>query len=194
MGLFTNNYNVGTDGAKKAALALQRNQTALKEAVEVLDTNKELVERNTEQLEYYRQQLRQCEMILVQYEKKLEHYDVSEEDKMAAVQMALDLTYIKEELDSVKNSQEEVTDYFNRTLERAICLLYEEGKKQNEIILDKVQQLKSDIPQLVKQNTEEITEEVVKRQTKGIRFGLVVSMILHVIAIAGIAVILYMVL
>ncbi|MDK2807287.1 MAG: hypothetical protein PWP24_16 [Clostridiales bacterium] len=51
--------------------------------------------------------LSEYKKILEEYQKKMDSFHVSEEDKMAAVQVALDLTYLKEELDEIKPYQDQ---------------------------------------------------------------------------------------
>jgi len=62
------------------------------------------------QIKSYLSLLDEYKKTLDKYQKKLDAHSVSEEDKMAAVQVALDLTYLKEELDELRPNQDQISN------------------------------------------------------------------------------------
>ncbi|MDD6208002.1 MAG: hypothetical protein PUB10_05710 [Clostridiales bacterium] len=97
-------------------------------------------------VEVYDCQIGRFKELLEEYHSKLKALNVNEEDKMAAVQMALDLTYIKEELDEVcQNMDPDALRKVNESVQGAISQIKEslENLPQNHDpeLLSQLQQL-----------------------------------------------------
>jgi hypothetical protein len=78
------------------------------------------------------------------YQLKLKSFEATEADHMAAVQVALDLTYVKEELEEMKSSQD---DY---------------GKKQDELI-QTVGKLNHEIMESTNKNSSEYKYDIMNK-------------------------------
>ena len=132
--------------------------------------------------------------VLEKYKKQVEILSISEEDKMAAVQVALDLTYLKEELDQIKLNQEELSN--------EIILLNDRMQEITQIqkqSMEKYENVDSLIIEPLKKNMtynqtsileqfDEITE-VTKKKSGGLKGLMIFSLILNVICIGGVSVI-----
>lgn len=90
MGLFTREYNFN----------IPRQYDSRRAMAETLARYDSRLEQYEKALSSYRQQL-------ADYESQLKKYEQTDEDQMAAVQAALDLTYIKEELGGMRKYQED---------------------------------------------------------------------------------------
>ncbi len=131
------------------------------------------------------------------YQNKLEGFQVTEEDKMAAVQVALDLTYLKEELDVMRPAQEQMA----RDLTELRSML-EALRPQQEDIADKIGKIDNTIIEPIKKNytanknaTLEKLDEVMetgKKGNKGVKIALGFSLFFNILSTGGlIFVILY---
>lgn len=133
----------------------------------------------------YQSRLEENEALLMEYKQKLNEIEATEEDQMAAVQVALDLTYIKEELDEVKQHQEEV-----------LTLQANELEEKLHKILGEFAQLKAAIAEpLEKQlhKDRDILEDIIRETEKNIVSSgsgwkkiLGISMVFHIISLGGI--------
>lgn len=112
MGLFTKefNYNFQKPSAEKKAMEtlLERYDARLEEYEKTLSAYEAGIEENEKMLSGYKNQLVETESMIHNYECKLRSFSSTEEDQMAAVQVALDLTYIKEELDVMKKHTDQL--------------------------------------------------------------------------------------
>ena len=103
---------------------------------------------------------------LEKYEKKAEALNVSKEDQMAAIQVALDLTYLKEELDVMKPCQEQMA----KNMEALNEMLKELAPAQ-ELLTEKVEEI-----------------HAVRKKGRGMRLALILSLLLNVITGGGLLV------
>lgn len=87
----------------------QETQTAVGQLLKTVRTAGS--EANNEE---YRKLLEECKGCLLECRERLEQMSAKEEDQMAAVQVALDLTYIKEELDGIVQSQKISSDKISK--------------------------------------------------------------------------------
>lgn len=112
MGLFTKefNYNFQKPSAEKKAMEtlLERYDARFEEYEKTLSAYEAGIEENEKMLSGYKNQLAETESMIHNYECKLRSFSSTEEDQMAAVQVALDLTYIKEELDVMKKHTDQL--------------------------------------------------------------------------------------
>ncbi len=146
------------------------------------NTSRETYERR---LDEYKQVLDAYKENLASYEMKLRTFEATEEDHMAAVQVALDLTYIKEELDEIKVNQDE-------------------SATKREELLQKVIRLDNAIVEPIKRNSFENKNEILNRldtvlhkmhaNHKALKIALGFSLFFNLLSIGGlIFVILYLV-
>jgi hypothetical protein len=147
------------------------------ESVERIERMEKTNEVYKSSLQEYRDELEGYRNSLEQYEKKLEGFRATEEDQMAAVQVALDLTYIKEELNGIVDRQKQITDKVEK--------------------IDKIDRLDSLIIEPIKKNytanrtatiekLDEIQENV-RRSNQGLRAILWISLFINAISLGGLA-------
>lgn len=135
---------------------------------------------------------------LEKYQKKVDALNITEEDQMAAVQVALDLTYLKEELEGMKPCQDQLSKEVASLRE-----MLEEIAPTQKQITEKIEGIDTTIIEPVKKNytanrtaiNEKLDQvmEVVGKKGNGMRIALILSLILNVLTTGGLVfVILYM--
>lgn len=107
------------------------------------------------QVKHYFSLLEDYRRVLEKYQKKVDAVSISEEDKMAAVQVALDLTYLKEGLDEIKPNQDQISKEI-ASLRQA---MEEVAQKQ---ALESVENMEEIIQNSVKQAYEEQQKETLE--------------------------------
>ncbi|MFA9463515.1 MAG: hypothetical protein ACERKN_04420 [Velocimicrobium sp.] len=141
----------------------------------------------SKQMKNYFLLLDEYKKTLDKYQKKIETFGVSEEDKMAAVQVALDLTYLKEELDEIKPKQDQLAvemDSLHQMMKEISLLQKQIEEKFAQI--DKV--IIEPIMENYSSNRIEIIDkfdqvmEYTKKKSKMMLF----SLILNVVSIGGV--------
>lgn len=124
-----------------------------------------------EERKEYQELLGEYRSCLAAYEEKLEAQSATEEDQMAAVQVALDLTYIKEELDGIVSREKEITDKIAKidsTIIEPIKKNYTANRTATVEKLDEVM-------------------EAVKESNKSLRTALSISLFFNVLCVGGLA-------
>lgn len=155
MGLFTTGQAISRVRKGTKAISREAYEKKLEEYKSVLDS--------------YRENLNA-------YEMKLKTFDSSEEDHMAAVQVALDLTYIKEELDEIKTNQDLGTKKREEIFQRVMRLdntIIDPIKKSS---LENKNEIINHVDQLI---------EVVRKNHKGLKLALGFSLIMNVLSMGG---------
>lgn len=127
--------------------------------------------------------------LLEEYYSKLKALNVNEEDKMAAVQMALDLTYIKEELDEVCRGMDE--NSFGQTKQQ----LEQLDERQQDLLL-RIVNLDHTVGNPIRKELQESREEMAAKQERfavkvnksigSLKIMLLFSLLLNVACLVGI--------
>lgn len=140
------------------------------------------------QVKHYFSLLEDYRRVLDKYQKKVDAVNISEEDKMAAVQVALDLTYLKEGLDELKPNQDqlskEITSLREAIQEVAQTQSLENAGKMEEVIQNSVKQ----VCEAKQRETFEICEQLMdgmKRKSRWI-FAFLIGNLICSAALIGI--------
>lgn len=154
-------------------MSIRDNVTSLRYAGEVtmekllkafkVNTEKERKEYQ-ELLEEYRSSLAACQ-------ERLDTLNVTEEDHMAAVQVALDLTYIKEELDGIVGRQKEIDNKFSRIDSTIIEPIKKNYTANRTATVEKLDEVMA----------------AVKESNKGLRTALHISLFFNIVCAGALA-------
>lgn len=156
------------------------------------------------QVEVYDCQIGRVKDLLEEYHSKLKALNVSEEDKMAAVQVALDLTYIKEELDEVCQNLNQDTihqiqvrlDELSENHDQELLSLLQKLDGRQQDLLIRIVNMDHTVGDPIKKELQETREELAASQNrlegkvdksmgflKGMLFA---SLLLNLVAAGGI--------
>ncbi|MFW5631744.1 MAG: hypothetical protein ACOCMZ_01160 [Acetivibrio ethanolgignens] len=142
----------------------QETQTAVGQLLKTVKTAGS--ETNNEE---YRRLLEECKSCLLECRERLEQLSAKGEDQMAAIQVALDLTYIKEELDGIVQVQKISSD------------------KISKIDTTIIEPIKKDYTANRVATVEKLDEvlETVNKKNQGLRYVLGFSLLLNMASLGG---------
>lgn len=142
----------------------QETQTAVEQLLKAVKTSGS--EANNEE---YKKLLEESKSCLLECRALLEQLSTKEEDQMAAVQVALDLTYIKEELDDIVQSQKISSDKMSKIDTTIIEPIKKNYTANRTATVEKL---------------DEVLEEI-KKGNQGLKYALGFSLLLNIASVGG---------